>query len=209
MRHSARLVAIPLVLFALTALLCWLVLFDAVRGALSVAGMLNANAQEADPAALQEAAGALAAGEGGAVHAAFPLWGQVIGTIDVASAGIHADILQGDGLDLLGKGAGHSFATALPGEDGRVVLSAHNNLHFSTLGAVQPGDEVVLACAWGTYRYRASETFTFDEADSNVLAGMDGELLLYTCYPFDQLGTTPTRYGVLCVLEEGPAVVWE
>lgn len=48
--------------------------------------------------------------------------------IQIPALGVDAPIVQGDGWEQLKKGVGQHVGTANPGENGNVVLSAHNDI---------------------------------------------------------------------------------
>lgn len=204
-RPQKRLVLIPVALVVATALFVWLVAFGQIKALVSLSAILGTTAQQKAAAGM---AGHSAALSGTGV--AYPRHGDMIGTLEAPAAQISVAVYQGDDYDILAQGAGHSFASALPGEGGKVVLSTHNNSFFSTLDQLAVGDEVTLELYYGTYRYAVAGTFVFDEGDTAQLAdeGAD-KLFCYTCYPLHYLGSTPQRYAVVCTLVEGAGVTWQ
>lgn len=65
-------------------------------------------------------------------------------------------VLAGTSDDVLAAGVGHEDGTALPGERGNMVLAGHVITHgepFRDLEQLDPGDEVDLQTARGTYHY--------------------------------------------------------
>ena len=88
----------------------------------------------------------------------------------------------------------------IPGGGLQMLMAAHNNTYFHTLGQVQPGSRVTLEMYYGSYEYEVTESFVGRSSDSTVYDLQAGEekLILYTCYPFDQLTSTPYRFFVYC-----------
>ena len=126
----------------------------------------------------------------------------VIGRITIPDAGIDCDVIWGDNNADLNKGA-CLYADRydrIPGGGLQMLMAAHNNTYFHTLGQVQPGSRVTLEMYYGSYEYEVTESFVGRSSDSTVYDLQAGEekLILYTCYPFDQLTSTPYRFFVYC-----------
>lgn len=114
--------------------------------------------------------------------------------------------------ELLRKGAAHSPFSRFCGQNGKVVLSAHVNLHFyeieDSAARHEAGEEVLVTMdtRWGRYVYRVREVITFGYLDSTPLLPSEGEelLFLYTCYPRENsLAFKDTRIGLCCELVSG------
>ena len=75
-----------------------------------------------------------------------------------------------------------------PGEDGNIVLSAHNDVFgeiFRDLDHLQSGDEVVLFTSQKTYTYVIDETRIVEPTQVEVLAPTENATLtLISCYPY-------------------------
>lgn len=126
----------------------------------------------------------------------------VIGRITIPDAGIDCDVIWGDNNADLNKGA-CLYAdryNRIPGGGLQMLMAAHNNTYFHTLGQVQPGSRVTLEMYYGSYEYEVTECFVGSSSDSSVydLQAEGEKLILYTCYPFDQLTSTPYRFFVYC-----------
>lgn len=127
---------------------------------------------------------------------------EVIGRISIPDAGIDCDVIWGDSNADLNKGA-CLYADRydrIPGGGLQMLMAAHNNTYFHTLGQVQPGSRVTLELYYGSYEYEVTESFVGRANDSTVydLQAEGEKLILYTCYPFDQLTSTPYRFFVYC-----------
>ena len=127
---------------------------------------------------------------------------QKLGTVAVADAGIECSIYYGDTPADLRKGAccyddqpGH-----IPGGGKTMLIGAHNNTYFHTLGAAEIGSRVQVETYYGSYTYEVYDTAVVREDDPTVYdLNADTEtLILYTCYPFDQLSRTYYRYFLYC-----------
>lgn len=127
---------------------------------------------------------------------------QVLGTVTVEDAGIECDIYYGDTQADLRHGAccydgkpGH-----IPGGGKTMLIGAHNNTYFHTLGEAEIGSLVQIETYYGSYTYEVYDTAVVREDDPTVYdLNADTEtLILYTCYPFDQLSRTYYRYFLYC-----------
>lgn len=116
-------------------------------------------------------------------------------------------VLAGAAGNSLAFAPGHMTQTALPGEKGLSVISAHRDTHFTFLRKLQPGDEIVVTSVAGVITtYRVDETGIVDSRHFNVnevsqsLVENYSVLMLSTCYPFDAvLPDSPLRYLVMAV----------
>jgi sortase A len=103
----------------------------------------------------------------------------------------------------LNRGAGLVTGTALPGEPGNSVISAHRDSFFRPLKDVTVGDTLELRTMQGKRDYVVTEIFITDPLDVSVLDPTDTPTLtLITCYPFYYVGFAPDRY----IIRATPAV---
>lgn len=108
--------------------------------------------------------------------------------IQIPALGVDAPIVQGDGWEQLKKGVGQHVGTANPGENGNVVLSAHNDIFgeiFRDLDRLKPGDEIII--------YTNQQPFTFLVTTTRVVEPTQVEVMdsttqptvtLISCYPY-------------------------
>lgn len=131
-----------------------------------------------------------------------PFYGEKFATIKIDSIGLEQPIFEGDDDVVLKKGIGHYRGSTLPGENGNVLLAGHRDMEnsgFLELENISLGDEVVIATNWGKFHYKVSDIYITDPNDMNPGKISDTEkLTMYTCYPFNYLGSAPQRYIVVC-----------
>lgn len=103
---------------------------------------------------------------------------------------IHLDMVAVEGTDAgsLTKGPGHYTDTAYPWQaHGRVAIAGHRTtyLHpFWSLDKMRPGDPIILATRYGTFRYSVFRVFTTSPGDLSVLdQTTTPTLALTTCDP--------------------------
>ncbi|HUP46545.1 MAG TPA: class D sortase, partial [Thermoanaerobaculia bacterium] len=109
-------------------------------------------------------------------------------------------VLAGASGRTMAFGPGHVDGTALPGQHGNCVITAHRDTHFAVLRNVVAGDRVVLRTADGRrIEYEVTRTMIAGKNETWLLAD-DGvsKLTLITCYPFDAvIPGGPLRYVVI------------
>jgi sortase A len=124
--------------------------------------------------------------------------GAIMG-LTIEAIGIHdAPVFDSKSQWALAKGVAHHPQTSLPWSQGaqrNVYLAGHrmgyrgtwSRMLFYNLHKLKEGDEVVLKDRTGTsYRYRVSEVFVVDPADSWVMGQVRGRdmVTLQTCTPY-------------------------
>jgi len=120
----------------------------------------------------------------------------------------HADLLVLAGATgrTLAFGPGHHDGSALPGEGGNVVLSAHRDTHFRFLRAIAVGDPLVVEMPAGRrYEYRVRTADVVAARDMRLPRETGAPTLtLVTCWPFDAVEPGgPLRYVVVATADRG------
>lgn len=108
----------------------------------------------------------------------------------------------------LAFGPGHVGSSALPGQEGSMVLVGHRDTHFRFLQELQPDDRLEIVGTDGTIRhYRVTEQRVMDSRLDSIAVNQKGdELLLISCFPFDAITPGgPLRYVVRAKLLETPS----
>jgi len=108
--------------------------------------------------------------------------------IQLPSIDIDAPVVQGDGWEQLKKGVGQNIGSANPGQNGNVVLSAHNDVYgelFRYLDKLAPGDQVVLYTQQRQYVYVVDRTAIVEPTAVEVMASTGSPTVtLISCYPY-------------------------
>ena len=108
--------------------------------------------------------------------------------IQIPSIGVDAPIVQGDGWEQLKKGVGQHIGTPNPGQNGNVVLSAHNDIFgeiFRELDKLQPGDVVILYNNQRQFTYIITGTQVVEPTRVEVMAPTPNPTItLISCYPY-------------------------
>ncbi len=127
---------------------------------------------------------------------------QSMGPVDVPTPGpgqarnIHipalwnspAPVVQGDGWEQLKKGVGQHIGTANPGQNGNLVLSAHNDIFgelFRHLDQLKPGDEIIVSTNSKEYVYKVSGMRIVEPTQVEVMNPTEQPTVtLISCYPY-------------------------
>ena len=108
--------------------------------------------------------------------------------IQIPAIEIDAPVVQGDGWEQLKKGVGQNVGSANPGQNGNVVLSAHNDVYgelFRYLDKLTPGDQVVLYTQQRQYVYVVDRTAVVEPTAVEVMASTGSPTVtLISCYPY-------------------------
>lgn len=108
--------------------------------------------------------------------------------IQIPALNIDVPIVQGDGWEQLKKGVGQYIGSPDPGQDGNVVLSAHNDVYgeiFRYLDRLAPGDQVIIYTQQRQYTYIVDRTVLVEPTAVEVMASTGTPTVtLISCYPY-------------------------
>ena len=108
--------------------------------------------------------------------------------IQIPALKVDAPVVQGDGFEQLKKGVGQNVSSANPGQNGNVILSAHNDVYgelFRYLDKLAPGDQVVLYTQQRQYVYVVDRTAIVEPTAVEVMASTGSPTVtLISCYPY-------------------------
>jgi len=101
---------------------------------------------------------------------------------------VNAPVVMGDNWEQLKKGIGQHLNTASPGQNGNMVVSAHNDIFgelFRDLDKLEPGDEVIVITQDRSYTYVVTGTQIVNPTDVSVMDQTENATLtLISCYPY-------------------------
>lgn len=109
----------------------------------------------------------------------------------------------------LAWGPGHLDGSAIAGESGNAVFTAHRDTHFAFLANLRIGERIVVENADGSRaQFRVSGTSIVAASALHLRAETAVPMLtLVTCYPFDAVAPgTPWRYVVTATLAAPPVM---
>ena len=128
------------------------------------------------------------------VGASMPtLTGSPVARLMIPRVGLDEIVLEGVNDDVLNAGPGHLPGSALPGEKGNAVISAHRDRHFARLGDVRVGDTVVTESAARRERWVVISTHVIDADAPALFRSREATLTLTTCWPIRYFGSAPDR----------------
>lgn len=108
--------------------------------------------------------------------------------IQIPAIHIDAPVVQGDGWEQLKKGVGQHIGSADPGDDGNVVLSAHNDIFgeiFKDLDRLKRGDQIILFTNQRAYNYIVVDNEVVEPTQVEVMASTNQPTVtLISCYPY-------------------------
>lgn len=113
---------------------------------------------------------------------------QQANRLQIPALHLDAPIVQGDGWEQLKKGVGQHIGSANPGENGNMVLAAHNDIFgelFRDLDRLRPGDLVIVFTNQGSYTYIVVDTKIVEPTSVEVMSPTaQPTLTLISCYPY-------------------------
>ncbi len=108
--------------------------------------------------------------------------------VQIPAIGVDHPVVQGDGWEQLKKGIGQHIGTPNPGEQGNLVLSAHNDVFgeiFRDLDKLKPGDEIIVFTSQRTYTYTVQQSQIVEPTQVEVMAqSQEPVVTLISCYPY-------------------------
>lgn len=135
----------------------------------------------------------------------YPEYGTQYATIEIPRIDANLPVYFGDTLEILKKGVGHSSGSYFPGEGGSILYMGHNSKKvFRRFSELQIGDEIKVTTTYGEYNYKIYDMQLIKETELEKVPIQREEeiLMIYTCYPFNNVGYATQRYVVYAKLEK-------
>ena len=115
--------------------------------------------------------------------------------------GLDAIVVEGTTRRDLLVGPGHLTGSALPGENGNVVITGHRDTFFRHIYELTKGDEVTVERNGETFHYVVTGKKIVEPEDVSVIRPTsEARLTLITCYPTYYIGPAPERLVVFATL---------
>ena len=128
----------------------------------------------------------------------YPKFGELYAVMTCSAFDVSVPVYCGSNSELFEHGACQSSGSVLIGDKGNTVISAHEDTFFAELYKLKKGDEVTLKTNYGEFKYKVSETITFNKKNNKYVSPSDeSKLTLYTCKR-NVLGSADERIGVVC-----------
>ena len=135
----------------------------------------------------------------------YPEYGTKYATIEIPKIDVNLPVYYGDTLEILKKGVGHSSGSYFPGEGGSIIYMGHNSKNvFRRFSELQKGNEIKVTTNYGEYTYKIYDMQLIKETETDKLPIQKEKeiLMIYTCYPFNNIGYATQRYVVYAELEK-------
>lgn len=108
--------------------------------------------------------------------------------ITIPAIDVDHPVVQGDDWEQLKKGVGQHVGSGMPGANGNIVLSAHNDIYgeiFRHLDQLEVGDEIWLETTTRRFVYQVQETRIVEPTEVSVMnPTSDPTVTLISCYPY-------------------------
>ena len=135
----------------------------------------------------------------------YPNYGTKYADIQIPKIDVDLPVYFGDTLEILKKCVGHSSGSYFPGEGGSIVYMGHNSKNiFRRFSELQIGNEITVKTNYGEYKYKIYDMQLIKETDIDKLPIQKEKeiLMIYTCYPFNNIGYATQRYVVYADLQK-------
>ena len=133
----------------------------------------------------------------------YPEYGTQYATIQIPRIDVDLPVYYGDTLEILKKGVGHSSGSYFPGEGGSIIYMGHNSKNvFRRFSELRKNDTITVKTSYGEYSYKIYDMQYVNEDEPEKLPIQTEKeiLMVYTCYPFNNIGYTTQRYVVYAEL---------
>jgi sortase A len=126
---------------------------------------------------------------------------QMLTRVLIPKIKLDAIVVEGASPRQLSAGPGHLDRTAMPGEPGNAVITAHRDTFFRHIYELNQGDEITVLRNGQTFRFSVTGKKVVKPDDVSVLRPTpDAQLTLITCYPTYYIGPAPERLVVFSKL---------
>ena len=129
----------------------------------------------------------------------YPSYGSEYGNIKIEKIDVDLPVYLGDTLEILKKGVGHNSGSYFPGEGGSILYSGHNFVgFFRRFSELEKNDIIEVTTDYGRYKYQIYDMQIIKETqlDKVPIQKEKEVLMVFTCYPFNNVGYTTSRYVV-------------
>ena len=133
----------------------------------------------------------------------YPEYGTQYAYIEIPQIDVNLPVYFGDTLEILKNGVGHSSGSYFPGEGGSNIYMGHNSKKmFRRFSELKNGNEITIKANYGEYKYKIYDMQIVKETEVDKLPIQNEKeiLMVYTCYPFNNIGYATHRYVVYAEL---------
>src|SRR5215470_553800 len=128
---------------------------------------------------------------------------QMLTRVVIPKIGLDAIVVEGASRRELSEGPGHMKQTAMPGETGNAVITAHRDTFFRHIYELVKGDKIQVRRSGRVFTYEVTGKKIVMPDDVSVIRQTPNpQLTLITCYPVYYIGPAPKRLVVFSKLVE-------
>ena len=128
---------------------------------------------------------------------------QMLTRVVIPKIGMDAIVVEGASRKALSAGPGHMKETAMPGEPGNAVITAHRDTFFRHIYELVKGDQIQVRRNGRSFIFEVTgKKIVMPEDVSVIEPTTDPRLTLITCYPVYYVGPAPKRLVVFSRLVE-------
>lgn len=126
---------------------------------------------------------------------------QMLTRVVIPKISLDAIVVEGASRKELSEGPGHMKQTAMPGETGNAVITAHRDTFFRHIYELVKGDRIQVRRSGHLFTYEVTgKKIVMPEDVSVIRQTPDPQLTLITCYPTYYIGPAPKRLVVFSKL---------
>ena len=126
---------------------------------------------------------------------------QMLTRVIIPKISMDAIVVEGASRKALSAGPGHVKETAMPGENGNAVITAHRDTFFRHIYELVKGDQIQVRRNGHVFTYEVTAKRIVEPEDVSVLKQTnEPQLTLITCYPTYYIGPAPKRLVVFSKL---------
>lgn len=145
-----------------------------------------------------------------------PPLGAPVAHLTIPRLALDEVVVEGVDERQLTAGPGHLPGSAMPGQPGNAVISAHRDRHFNKLKSLRIGDTIVTEYGQKKITWRVNGMRVIGRTAPALFQTSEPTLTLTTCWPIGFFGPAPDRLIVTAIpsqaagreigdLEPGPA----
>jgi sortase A len=122
-----------------------------------------------------------------------PIAGAPMARLEIPRIGLDDIVLEGVDDEALNAGPGHLPGSAIPGDSGNAVISAHRDRHFRRMGEVQLGDTIITETRDARIVWVVAARHVVGASTPALFRSATPTLTLTTCWPLELVGSAPER----------------
>ena len=135
----------------------------------------------------------------GGVLTNYPTYGTKYAVLKIPCINLEQPVYYGANYTILKNGVAHDETSYFPGEGGSIIYAGHNYSTFlADLPEVVNDEKIIVETSYGTFEYKVVGSKIIKETDTDEvpIQGEKEMLMIYTCWPINNIGHATERYVV-------------